>query len=33
MHAHNYVMKKYGFEERELSEIKKTCWKRFKSNA
>ena len=23
MHAHNYVMKKYGFEERELSEIRK----------
>ena len=23
MHAHNYVMKKYGFEERELSDIKK----------
>tara|TARA_B100000686_G_C16556787_1_gene845611 strand:+ start:66 stop:749 length:684 start_codon:yes stop_codon:yes gene_type:complete len=23
MHAHNYVMKKYGFDERELSDIKK----------
>ena len=23
MHAHNYVMKKYGFNERELSDIKK----------
>ncbi len=23
MHAHNYVMKKYGFSERELSDIKK----------
>ena len=23
MHAHNYVMKKYGFEERKLSDIKK----------
>jgi len=23
MHAHNYVMKKYGYEERELSDIKK----------
>ena len=23
MNAHNYVMKKYGFDERELSEIKK----------
>ena len=23
MHAHNYVMKKYGYEERDLSDIKK----------
>ena len=23
MHAHNHVMKKYGFDERELSDIKK----------
>ena len=23
MHAHNYVMKKYGYDERELSDIKK----------
>ena len=23
MNAHNYVMKKYGYNERELSEIKK----------
>ena len=23
MHAHNYVMKKYGYTERELSDIKK----------
>ena len=23
MHAHNYVMKKYGFDKRELSDIKK----------
>ena len=23
MHAHNHVMKKYGYDERELSDIKK----------
>ena len=23
MHAHNYVMKKYGFQERQLSDIRK----------
>ena len=23
MHAHNYVMKKYGYDERQLSDIKK----------
>ena len=23
MHAHNYVMKKYGYEERKLADIKK----------
>ena len=27
MHAHNYVMKKYGFKERELTDIKKLAGK------
>ena len=27
MHAHNYVMKKYGFEERKLSDIRKLAGK------
>ena len=27
MHAHNHVMKKYGFEERKLSDIKKLAGK------
>ena len=27
MHAHNYVMKKYGFKERELADIKKLAGK------
>ena len=34
MHAHNHVMKKYGFDPRDLSDIKKLAimWKFYHSH-